>query len=94
VFGEMEQHSLPRDISHHGQKSGKHVCEKRLSSKMDIKRITHRKLQIFTIFSPFLPIFITFYISQHYGRHVTISLHRHPEHKGNPAELGRRTPKK
>jgi hypothetical protein len=75
MFGEMEQHSFPRNISHHGQKSGKHVCEKRLSSKMDIKRILHRKLSIFTIFSPFLPIFITFYISQHYGRHVTTSPH-------------------
>jgi hypothetical protein len=43
---------------------------------------------------PFLPIFITFYILQHYGRHVTTPSHRHPEHKGNPAELGGRTPKK
>jgi hypothetical protein len=45
-------------------------------------------------FPPFFPIFITFYISQHYGRHVTTSLLRRPEHKGNPAELGGRTPKK
>jgi hypothetical protein len=58
VFGEMEQHSLRRDISHHGQKSGKHVCEKRLSSKTDIKRITHRKLPIFTLFYLFLSLFI------------------------------------
>jgi hypothetical protein len=43
---------------------------------------------------PFFPIFITFYISQHYGRHVTTSSLRHQEHKGNPAELGGRTPKK
>ena len=47
-----------------------------------------------TLFAPFLPIFITFYISQHYGRHVTTSSLRHQEHKGNPAELGGRTPKK
>jgi hypothetical protein len=47
-----------------------------------------------TLFYPFLPIFITFYILQHYGRHVTTPSHRHPEHKGNPAELGGRTPKK
>jgi hypothetical protein len=47
-----------------------------------------------TLFSPFLPIFITFYILQHYGRHVTTPSHCHPEHKGNPVELGGRTPKK
>jgi hypothetical protein len=47
-----------------------------------------------TLFAPFFPIFMTFYISQHYGRHVTTSLLRRPEHKGNPAKLGGRTPKK
>jgi hypothetical protein len=87
----MEQNSLPRDISHHGQKSGKHVCEKRLSSKTDIKKILHIET---TYFAHILPNFITFYISQHYGRHVTTSLYRHQEHKGNPAELAGRTPKK
>ena len=91
----MEQHSLPpRGFPHDGQKSGNHVFKKRLPSKTDIKRIPHRKLHFLAIFSPFLPIFITFYISQHYGRHVTTPSHRHPEHKGNPAELGGRTPKK
>jgi hypothetical protein len=94
-FGEMEQNSLPRrGFPWDGQKSGNHVCEKRLSSKTDTKRIPHRKLHFFALFYPFFPIFMTFYISQHYGRHVTTSLLRHPEHKGNPAELGGRTPKK
>jgi hypothetical protein len=105
-FGEMERtdgactarwsaivcEGLWRGFSKHGQKSGKHVCEKRLSSKTDIKRIIHPKLQNFTIFYHFLPNFITFYILQHYGRHVTTPSHRHPEHKGNPRnwEGGRR----
>jgi hypothetical protein len=69
-----------------GQKSGNHVREKRLPSKTDIKRITPPET---TLFAHFFPIFITFYISQHYGRHVTTSMRRHPEHKGNPAEIGR-----
>jgi hypothetical protein len=47
-----------------------------------------------THFSHILPYFITFYILQHYGRHVTTTLYRHQEHKGNPAEMGGRTPKK
>jgi hypothetical protein len=45
-----------------------------------------------TLFSPFLPNFITFYILQHYGRHVTRSPLLAQEHKGNPRnwEGGRR----
>ena len=74
------------DVSHHGQKSGKHVCEKRLSSKKGHQKNNPAKT---THFAHFFPIFITFYISQHYGRHVTTSLHRHQEHKGNPAKNGR-----
>jgi hypothetical protein len=80
-----------RWFPHDGQKSGKHVCEKRLSPKKGHQKNTPPKT---TLFSPFLPNFITFYILQHYGRHVTTPSHRHPEHKGNPAELGGRTPKK
>jgi len=42
-----------------------------------------------TQFYHILPNFITFYISQHYGRHVTTTLYRHQEHKGNPRRIGR-----
>jgi len=91
----MEQHSLQavggQGFLHNGQKSGKHVFQKRLPPKKDIKRIPHQKLPILPYFSP---IFITFLVSQHYGRHVTTPLHRQPQHKGNPAELGGRTLKK
>jgi len=43
-------------------------------------------------FAPFLPNFITFYISQHYGRHVTTSSLRHQSIKVTPRnwEGGRR----
>ena len=97
-FGEMEQHSLHGDgaaerryISRDGQKSGKHVFEKRLSPKKGHQKNTPIENHNFSHFST---IFITFYILQHYGRHVTTPSHRHPVHKGNPAELGGRTPKK
>jgi hypothetical protein len=62
-----------RGFLNHGQKSGEPICEKLLPSKRDIKRITHTKLHILPFFTIFLPNFITFYILQHYGRHVTTS---------------------
>jgi hypothetical protein len=84
----MEQHSLPRE--------GFRAMVKKVAimfAKNDFPQKRTSK-EYPTGNYPFYPIFMTFYISQHYGRHVTTSLLRHPEHKGNPAELGGRTPKK
>jgi hypothetical protein len=84
----MEQHSL------HGE--GSRTMVKKVAtmfSKNDFPQKRTSKEYPPKNF-PFFPIFTTFYISQHYGSHVTTSSHRCPQHKGNPAELGGRTPKK
>jgi hypothetical protein len=90
-FGEMEQNSLPRGCFARWSKKWQPCLRKTTFLKNGHQKNTPPET---TLFAPFLPNFITFYISQHYGRHVTTSLLRHPEHKGNPAELGGRTPKK
>jgi hypothetical protein len=59
MFGEMEQNSL----RHEGfrtmvKKMANMFVKKDFPQKRDIKRITHRKLHILPIFSPFLSLFI------------------------------------
>jgi hypothetical protein len=87
----MEQNSLRRGYFALWSKKWQTCLRKTTSLKKGHQKNNPPKT---THFAHFLPIFITFYISQHYGRHVTTSLHHQQEHKGNPAELGGRTPKK
>jgi hypothetical protein len=65
----MEQHSLygdgaaerrwfPRD----GQKSGKHVCEKRLSPKNGHQKNTPPKTTLFSHIFPFFTLFLLLFI--------------------------------
>jgi len=94
-FGEMEQNSLPREgFRAMVKKVAIMFAKNDFPQKRTSKEYPAENHTFLPFFCPFFPIFITFYISQHYGRHVTTSLLRHPEHKGNPAELGGRTPKK
>jgi len=86
----MEQNSLPARVSARWSKKWQTCLRKTTSPKKGHQKNTPPETTLFCpIFPPFLPNFITFYISQHYGRHVTTSVHRNPEHKGNPAEIGR-----
>ena len=90
MFGEMEQNSLPRKGFRAMVKKVANMFAKNdFPQKRTSKEYPAGNYPFFPFFAPFLPNFITFYISQHYGRHVTTSLLRHQEHKGNPAEIGR-----
>jgi hypothetical protein len=91
----MEQNSLPRGCFRAMVKKVANMFAKNdFPQKRTSKEYPTENHPFCPFFTHFSPIFITFYISQHYGRHVTTSLLRHPQHKGNPAELGGRTPKK
>ena len=86
----MEQHSLPREgFRAMVKKVAIMFAKNDFPQKRTSKEYPTENYPFFPFFAPFSPIFITFYISQHYGRHVTTSLLRHQEHKGNPAEIGR-----
>jgi hypothetical protein len=90
VFGEMEQNSLLREgFCAMVKKVANMFVKNDFPQKRTSKEYPTGNYPFCPIFAPFFPNFITFYISQHYGRRVTTSLLRHQEHKGNPAKIGR-----